>query len=66
MQIVMARKRSPKKGNALKGSLYPESAIANIDDGVKFFAAPTDGLMQLGVARIERVAEIGLAESVAA
>ncbi len=47
-------------------SLHPESPIANIDCGIKPVEAARAGLAKAGVALIERAAEVGLAESVAA
>ena len=46
--------------------LQPENPIANIDDGHGSVAAAMDGLTKAGVALVERAAEIGLAENVAA
>ena len=47
-------------------SLQPENPIANIDDGRGSVAAAGDGLAKAGIALVERAAEIGLAENVAA
>ncbi len=47
-------------------SLQPENPIANIDDGRGSVATAMDGLTKAGVALVERAAEIGLAENVAA
>ncbi len=47
-------------------SLQPENPIANIDDARGSVATAMDGLTKAGVALVERAAEIGLAENVAA
>ena len=47
-------------------SLQPEASIANIEDGSGSVAAARDGLTKAGAALVERAAEIGLAEDVAA
>ena len=47
-------------------SLHSESPIANIDDGIESVEAARASLTKAGVALVERAAEIGLAENVAA
>ncbi len=47
-------------------SLQPATSIANICDGSESVTAARDGLTKAGVALVERAAEIGLAENVAA
>jgi len=47
-------------------SLQPEASIANICDGGESVAAAEERLTKAGVALVERAAEVGLAEDVAA